>query len=69
MGHDGAFRAVNDSIRTLATEGSATETWGFFCECPDVVCHSVVHLTLLEFDRRRAVSPPVPILATHHAES
>jgi len=60
-----AFGHVNDSIRKLAPEGPATETWEFICECPDVECHALVSLTLLEFDERRAALPPVPILATH----
>ena len=60
------FAHVNDSIRKLANEGSATQTWGFFCECPDVTCHALVSLTLTEFDGRRAASPPVPVLATEH---
>jgi len=62
---DGAFQQVNDSIRTLASEHAATETWEFFCECPDLTCHALVKLTLPEFDQRRAASPPVPILAAH----
>ena len=54
----GLFGQVNDSIRELATDGSAVETWEFICECPDVTCHSMVSLTLIEFDERRAASPP-----------
>ena len=65
---NGAFRHVNDSMRSLATEGPATETWEFFCECLDVACHALVSLTLLEFDECRALSPPLPILATHHRQ-
>jgi hypothetical protein len=61
----GAFGHVNDSIRRLATDGPANETWEFFCECPDVECHAFVDLTLLEFDRRRAAVPPEPVLAPH----
>ena len=60
------FVQVNDSIRTLASEGS-TESWDFICECPEVSCHASVKLTLIEFDERRAASPPVPIHATEHA--
>lgn len=63
-----AFGHVNDAIRRLAPESPATETWDFVCECPNVECHEVVSLTLLEFDERRASSPPVPILATHDDE-
>jgi hypothetical protein len=62
-----AFGHVNDSIRKLAIEGPTTETWDFFCECPDVECHALVSLTLVEFDERRAALPPLPILATHDA--
>jgi len=62
----GAFQDVNDSIRGLATEGPPTQTWEFFCECPDVACHTLVVLTLGEFDSLRASEPPAPILASHH---
>jgi hypothetical protein len=61
-----AFGHVNDSIRSLASEGPTSQRWEFFCECPDVACHTLVSLTLLEFDERRAASPPVPILAARH---
>jgi hypothetical protein len=60
-----AFRHVNDSIRELAPEGADTQTLEFFCECRDIECHALVSLTLLEFDARRAASPPVPIVAPH----
>jgi hypothetical protein len=62
----GLFGHVNNSIRGLATEGPLDETWEFICECPDTACHVMVSLTLVEFDERRAASPPVPILAGHH---
>jgi hypothetical protein len=65
MDTDGAFRQVNDSIRELASEGAGTETWEFFCECPDLACHALVSLTLPEFDERRAAAPPAPILSAH----
>ncbi len=68
MDPDGLFGHVNDSIRKLAPEGPEGETWEFICECPDVACHAMVSLTLLEFDERRAASPPVPILASHAAD-
>jgi hypothetical protein len=67
MDPDGLFAHVNDSIRTLATDGPMTETWEFVCECPDLACHTLVSLTLLEFDERRAALPRLPILATGHA--
>jgi len=66
MDKSGLFRHVNDSIRDLATEDLATETWGFICECPDATCHAVVSLTLVEFDERRAASPQLPVLAAEH---
>jgi hypothetical protein len=47
------FPHVNDSIRSLASQGPDTETWEFICECPDVTCHVLVSLTLFEFDERR----------------
>jgi hypothetical protein len=65
MDADGLFGQVNDSIRALASEGQTAETWEFICECPDVTCHSMVTLTLVEFDERRAATPPAPILAHH----
>lgn len=68
MGNDGLFTSVNDSIRQLAAaDDPATEIWEFFCECPDVDCHTLVSLTVGEFDERRASSPPVPVLAEEHA--
>jgi hypothetical protein len=67
MDADGLFGQVNDSIRGLATEGQATETWEFICECPDVECHAMVSLTLIQFDEHRAASPPEPILAEHES--
>lgn len=66
MDSDGLFGLVNDSIRRLATEAQTDETWEFFCECPDVACHALVSLTLLEFDERRRALPPVPILVAGH---
>jgi hypothetical protein len=63
----GAFHDVNDLIRRLATDGPATETWEFFCECEDAACHVLVSLTLDEFDARRTLWPAEPILAAHHA--
>lgn len=60
------FPHVNDSIRRLAPEGPATETWEFICECSDVRCHVMVSLTLSEFDERREASPPAAILAEQH---
>ena len=66
MEHDKLFAHVNDSIRGLASEDSATQTWGFICECPEVTCLGSVSLTLTEFDERRAASPPVPVRAAGH---
>ena len=66
MEHRELFPHVNDSIRRSASEGPPTETWEFICECPDVTCHTLVSLTLAEFDKRRRASPPAPILATKH---
>ena len=63
---DELFVHVNDSIRRLAVAGSATQTWDFVCECPEVTCCVPVSLTLIEFDERRAASPPVPVLAAEH---
>ena len=68
METDGAFRHVNDSIRSLATEDVEAQMWEFFCECEDVECRRLVNLTLFEFDERRAASPPVPILASHYED-
>lgn len=66
MDSDGLFGLVNDSIRGLAAGARADETWEFFCECPDVTCHALVSLTLLEFDERRGALPPLPILVEDH---
>ena len=66
MEQDGVFAHVNNSIRKLASTDSAAQTWGFICECGDVTCHESVGLTLIEFDERRAASPPVPVIATEH---
>lgn len=60
------FAHVNDSIRKLAAHGPETDTWEFICECPDVICHAMVSLTLVEFDERRGSSPPAAILAAEH---
>jgi hypothetical protein len=60
------FSHVNDSIRKLTPEDEPGQMWDFFCECPDVACHQLVALTLLEFDERRTASPPRPILANGH---
>jgi hypothetical protein len=68
MEQDRLFVHVNDSIRKLASEGSATETWDFICECPAVTCHASVSLTLIEFDDLRAASPPIPVHAGEHAD-
>lgn len=65
MGQRTAFQYVNDSIRELAPAGLDTQTMAFFCECQDIECNASVPLTLLEFDARRAASPPVPIVTTH----
>jgi len=67
MDQDRLFVEVNDSIRKLASEGSAAESWDFICECAEVTCHASVNLTLSEFDERRAASPPVPVHAAEHA--
>jgi hypothetical protein len=66
MEESALFAHVNDSIRSLATEAQAAETWEFFCECPDLSCHALVSLTLVEFDERRTALPPAPILVTGH---
>ena len=66
MEDDGVFVHVNDSIRRLASDGPATQTWEFVCECPQISCHALVTLTLTEFDERRAATPPLPVLATEH---
>ena len=65
---DGLFGHVNDAIRGLATEGPPDELWEFICECPDLDCHAIVSLTLVEFDARRASSPPSPILSVSHVD-
>jgi len=66
MENNGVFAHVNDSIRRLAADGPANQTWEFICECPELTCHALVSLTLTEFDERRAERPSLPILATEH---
>ena len=66
MEYPALFAHVNDSIRSLATEEQTSEMWEFFCECPDLGCHALVSLTVVEFDRRRTALPPTPILSTSH---
>ena len=65
MDVDGLFGLVNDSIRRLAPPLPEHEAWDFFCECPDLSCHELVRLTIVEFDQHRAALPQLPILATH----
>ena len=67
MKDSGVFVHVNDSIRGLASDGPATQTWEFICECPELTCHALVSLTLSEFDERRAATPALPVLATEHS--
>jgi len=67
METDGLFGLVNDSIRSLATEVPEHEMWEFFCECPNLACHELVSLTIVEFDKHRTAQPRLPILATHDA--
>jgi hypothetical protein len=64
---EGLFGLVNDSIRRLATEAPEHEKWDFFCECPDLACHELVKLTIVEFDTLRTAQPRIPILASHDA--
>jgi hypothetical protein len=66
MQESGLFAQVNNSIRSLATEAQASDTWEFFCECPDLACHALVRLTVVEFDERRTAQPSTPIVATGH---
>ena len=66
MEESGLFQHVNNSIRSLATEAQASDTWEFFCECPDLACHALVSLTVVEFDELRTAMLPAPILATAH---
>jgi hypothetical protein len=68
MEHSELFPHVNDSIRKLASEGPAGQTWEFICECPELGCHALVSLTLSQFDERRAASPSIPILAAEHPD-
>jgi len=64
---EGLFGLVNDSIRRLATDALEHEKWDFFCECPDLDCHELVRLTIVEFDTHRVTRPTIPILTTHDA--
>ena len=66
MEDHGFFTLVNNSIRKLASDAEKTQIWDFVCECPNPTCRSSVTLTLIQFDKRRAASPPVPVLAAEH---
>ena len=66
MEQNGLLVQVNDLMRDLAGEHPPTLTWDFICECSSPTCDNSVILTLNEFDRRRAASPPVPIHAAGH---
>jgi hypothetical protein len=66
MGQQEIFKHVNDSIRKVASQGQASQTWEFICECHEIGCHTLVSLTLSEFDARRKASPPQPVLALEH---
>ena len=66
MQEPGYFTLVNDAIRKLASDAETTQAWDFICECPNPTCHSSVSLTLIQFDKRRAASPPVPVFAAEH---
>jgi hypothetical protein len=68
MEQDRLFVEVNDRIRKLADGYSTNQIWDFVCECPKVTCRSSVSLTLMEFDERRAASPPVPVHALEHKD-
>jgi hypothetical protein len=68
MENNGVFAHVNDSIRRLAADGPASQTWEFICECPELTCHTLVSLTLTDFDERRSATPRLPILATEHGD-
>jgi hypothetical protein len=68
MEHSELFPHVNDSIRKLVDEGLENQTWEFICECPELGCHTLVSLTLSEFDEHRAASPSIPILAAEHPD-
>jgi hypothetical protein len=69
MEQDRLFVEVNDRIRKLADGCSTNQIWDFVCECPAVTCRSSVSLTLMEFDERRAASPPVPVHAAEHQDT
>ncbi len=64
----GAERAISPRQRLdpqPGLPGPDSET-GVHLRCPDVTCHVLVSLTLVEFDERRNALSPTPILASEH---
>jgi hypothetical protein len=54
--NEAAFRDVNESLRYVAAQGTATvETMRLVCECGDAGCSEFVDVTLAEYEGVRAV--------------
>jgi hypothetical protein len=55
--NEAAFRDVNESLRYVAAQGTATvPTVRLVCECGDAACSEFVEVTLTEYEGVRAVS-------------
>ena len=55
--NEAAFRDVNESLRYVAAQGTATvQTMRLVCECGDPGCSEFVDVTLTEYEQVRAVS-------------
>ena len=55
--NEASFRDVNESLRYVAAQGTATvETMRLVCECGDAACSEFVDVTATEYEGVRAVS-------------
>jgi hypothetical protein len=54
--NEAAFRDVNESLRYVAAQGTATvQTMRLVCECGDAGCSEFVDVTLTEYEGVRAM--------------
>jgi hypothetical protein len=55
--NEAAFRDVNESLRYVAVQGTATvQTMRLVCECGDAACSEFVEVTPTEYEGVRAVA-------------
>jgi hypothetical protein len=53
--NEAAFRDVNESLRYVAAQGTATvQTMRLVCECGDAACSEFVDVTITEYEGARA---------------